>query len=102
MRLIKSTAILLLVVISISSIAQEKVIDRVIAVVGYHPILLSEVEEQKMQAYEQGEDKTPNLACLILEELMLETLLLHQAEIDSIEITEGQVTAELNQRIEYF
>lgn len=102
MTLIKSTAVLLLAMINIAAFAQNKVIDRVIAVVGDHPILLSEVEEQKLQAYQDGEDKNPNIECIILEELMLDKLLLHQAEIDSIEIPEAQVNQELNQRIEYF
>ncbi len=101
MTLIKSTALLAMMLLSIISFAQNKVIDRVIAVVGDHPILLSEVEEQKLQAYQQGE-KGEGLDCMILEELMLDKLLLHQAEIDSIEIPEEQVNQELNQRIEYF
>ena len=34
--------------------------------------------------------------------MMFQSLLLHQAEIDSIEVTEEMVTAELEQRIQYF
>ena len=37
-----------------------------------------------------------------MEEMMFQSLLLHQAEIDSIEVTEEMVTAELEQRIQYF
>ncbi len=102
MTLIKSTILLVATLIGATTLAQNKVIDRVIAVVGDHPILLSEVEEQKLQAYQQGEEKSDELDCIILEELMLEKLLLHQAEIDSVEIPEEQVNQELNQRIEYF
>ncbi len=79
----------------------NKIVDRVIAVVGDNPILLSDVEEQKLQAYQQGLDPK-DVECEILEELMLEKLLLHQAEIDSVEIPEAQVNAELDQRIQYF
>ena len=101
MTFFKLIGILALNLLVFTSIAQEKIIDKVIAVVGDHPILLSQIEEQKLQAYQQG-DKSENIECLILEELMLDKLLLHQAEIDSIEIPEEQVNQELNQRIEYF
>ena len=101
--MIKKTFITLtLVILHLFAFSQNnKIVDRVIAVVGDNPILLSDVEEQKLQAYQQGLD--PNeYECDILEELMLEKLLLHQAEIDSVEIPEGQVNAELDQRIQYF
>lgn len=91
----------LLVFFGAKSNAQE-VIDKVVAVVGDKAILLSEIEEQKIQAKQQGIPVTTETSCMILEELMFQSLLLHQAEIDSIEVTEQQVTAELDQRIQYF
>lgn len=39
---------------------------------------------------------------MILDELMFQKLLIHQAEIDSLEVTEDMVKAELEQRIQYF
>lgn len=82
--------------------AQNKLIDKVVAIVGDHAILMSEVEAQKLQAYQQGNKLTKEFSCVVLEELMLEKLLLHQAELDSIEIGEAQVNSELDQRIQYF
>ncbi len=87
---------------SVLSFAQNKLIDKVVAVVGEHAILMSEIEAQKLQAYQQGEEVSDDLGCTMLEDLMLEKLLLHQAELDSIEIGEAQVNAELDQRIQYF
>ena len=40
--------------------------------------------------------------CFLLDEFMLQQLLIHQAEIDSVEVTEDMVKAELDQRIQYF
>lgn len=98
----KTLITLSLILVSIFVFGQNnKIVDRVIAVVGDNPILLSDVEEQKLQAYQQGLDPK-DVECEILEELMLEKLLLHQAEIDSVEIPEAQVNSELDQRIQYF
>lgn len=91
-----------LVLSSAIGFGQSKIIDKVIAVIGDHAILMSEVEAQKLQAYQQGTEMTDILGCEILEDLMLEKLLLHQAELDSIIIGEAQVNAELDQRIQYF
>jgi peptidyl-prolyl cis-trans isomerase SurA len=98
----KITITFALALVSIVSFGQDKLIDKVLAVIGDHAILMSEVEAQKLQAYQQGETLTKDLSCVILEDLMLEKLLLHQAELDSIMIGEAQVNAELDQRIQYF
>lgn len=103
--MIKINKILLVLTLTLTSVvnfSQNKLIDKVIAVVGDHAILMSEIEAQKLQAYQQGTEITKQMSCTILEDLMLEKLLLHQAELDSIEIGEAQVNAELDQRIQYF
>lgn len=80
----------------------QTLIDKVVAVVGDKAVLYSEIEGQKLQAQQQGMKLTDEDDALLLEELMFQKLLLHQAEIDSIEVGEAQVTAELDQRIQYF
>lgn len=80
------------------------VIDEVVAVVGSNYILLSDVENQYMQMRMQGSIKgsAPTVKCQIIENLLFEKLLLHQAAIDSIEITPDQVDSELDRRMRYF
>lgn len=85
-----------------SHFVAQQVIDKVIAVVGDKAIFKSEVDEQKLQAKQQNVELPPNADCFILEDLLFQKLLLHQAEVDSIEVTEDQVNAELDQRIQYF
>lgn len=80
----------------------QTLIDKVVAVVGDKAILYSEIESQKIQAKQQGINLTKEDEFFILEDLMFQKLLLHQAQIDSIEVSEQQVTAELDQRIQYF
>ena len=95
--------ILTLILTTISTVFfTQEVIDKVIAVIGEKPILFSDLQNQKIQMIQQGASAEDNLDCFLLDELMLQQLLIHQAEIDSIEVTEDMVKAELDQRIQYF
>lgn len=79
--------------------AQPKTIDKIVAQVGDKAILLSDLQGQKLQAMQAGITVTPDLDCQILEELMYQNLLLNQAILDSIEISDAQVDAEMENRI---
>ncbi|MFN5795851.1 MAG: peptidylprolyl isomerase, partial [Bacteroidota bacterium] len=76
------------------------IVDKVAAVVGKNLILASDIENQYSQALSSGE--TPPPKCAVLEELLFTKLLVHQAEVDSIEIPEKQVQQELDQRMRYY
>ncbi len=83
--------------------AQEgKVIDKVVAVVGNKAILYSDMQQQILQVKQEGQEVTSDIECEILENLLFEKLLLSQAEIDSVEVSENQVNSELDNRIRYF
>ncbi len=86
-----------------SLIAQtsKKIIDNIVAVVGDEIILQSEIEQQYLQAKSQGFQGTESyIRCLLFEEMLMQKLLLKQAEIDSIYVTNEQVETQLNQRVE--
>lgn len=78
--------------------AQDNIIDEVIWVVGDEFILRSDVEQHKK--YEgvsfQGD---PN--CVIPEQLAIQKLFLHQAQLDSIEVNESQVMGNVDLWINY-
>ena len=80
----------------------QEIIDQVVAIVGENPILYSEIQGQKLQLLQQGMDIDEDMDCYLMDEFMIQQLLIHQAEIDSIEVTEDMVKVELNQRIQYF
>ena len=77
-------------------------IDQVVAVVGSNVILYSEIENEFLQSQLQGNTKGSSTKCSILEELMFQKLLLTQAEIDSVKVTDKQVDSELERRLRYF
>ena len=98
-------ALLLFISFMMPCKAQEpQVIDRVVAVVGKNIILQSDIESQYLQYRLQGGIKgsASDLRCEILEDLMFQKLMLNQAEMDSITVTDEQVEAEVDNLIRYF
>ncbi|MBN2681808.1 MAG: peptidylprolyl isomerase [Bacteroidales bacterium] len=79
-----------------------KVIDNVVAIVGNNIILQSDIENQYMQLRAQGYFSDGDLKCDILEEMLFQKLLLHQADLDSVEISNKDVEDNLNNRLVYF
>lgn len=74
-------------------------VDKIAAQVGDNIILLSDIENQKQQAIASGIKVSPSLGCEILEQLMFQELLVNQAKIDSLVISDEQVDAEMENRI---
>jgi peptidyl-prolyl cis-trans isomerase SurA len=94
-------SILLIFTINFTT-AQQLMIDRVVATVGDKIILQSDIENQVLQYISQGVATNSALKCEVLEELMVQKLLLTQAEIDSIQVGLSRVESELNNRLMYF
>jgi peptidyl-prolyl cis-trans isomerase SurA len=82
--------------------AQRNVIDQVIWVVGDEPILLSDVENQKLQMQYQGEKINGDPDCVIPEQIAIQKLFLHQAKLDSVVVSESAVNGEVDRRINYY
>lgn len=85
--------------LSNQSTAQQ--LDKVIAVVGNEVILLSDVEAQYRLLQSQTDGSVPpNAYCAILEQSLSNALILSQAERDSITVSESDVDAQLDSRIQ--
>ncbi len=85
------------------SFAQKpQTVDQVMAVVGSHIILRSDIEKQYNQTIAQGEAPSENLKCGIFDQLLLQKLMVNQAAIDSVTPTEAQVDNELEKRMRYY
>ena len=61
--------------------AQKNIIDEVIWIVGDEAILRSEVEEQRIRAQYEGTPIQGDPYCVIPEQIAINKLFLHQAEI---------------------
>ncbi len=88
---------------SIPRIAHAQVVvDKVLAVVGSKIILQSDIEKQHVQYIAQGAEDNSQTKCLIFDQLLLQKLLLNQAEIDSVNVSESQVDGELDRRMRFY
>lgn len=94
----------LLLIFSLSASAQPRgqVIDQVVAVVGDEPILKSDLTVSRTQLRGQGMKDKDIDDCTLLEDLLFEKLLLNQAQVDSVEVTEEQVKNEMQKRLNVF
>ncbi len=83
--------------------SQKNVIDKVVAIVGEEIILKSDIENAFLQ--EQGRgliSSSANYRTELLEQQLIQKLLLAQAQVDSISVTEEEVENAVSNQIEYF
>ncbi len=105
---IRVLQIVALLLVSNVILGQEtgKIVDQVIAVVGGNIVLESEVEAQYMQ-YKMQEGipaggSSEEIKCSLLETMLYQKLLLNQAELDSVEVSDGQVEGEMDRRLRHY
>ena len=84
---------------SIVPVPVQSVIDEVIWVVGDEAILKSDVENMRMQAAMEGIKWNGDPDCAIPEQIAVQKLFVHQADIDSIEVTDADVAQDVENQI---
>ena len=92
---------LLLALLPLFAIAQSNVVDQIIWVVGDEPILLSDVEETRISSEAYGEH-IDNPYCTIPEQIAVNKLFIHQAELDSVNVSEADIIKGVDNRINEF
>ena len=84
------------------SVKVGTVVDEVVWIVGDDAILKSDVETMRMQGAMEGVKWEGDPDCTIPEQIAVQKLFKHQAEIDSIEVTDADVAMEVEQQISYW
>ena len=94
----------ILVVLSLLALGvkAQGVIDEVIWVVGDEAILRSEVEDERLRAQYEGQQIPGDPYCVIPEQMAIQKLFLHQAELDSVEANESSVSHQVDMRLNYY
>ena len=87
------------VLLTVPAMAQDNIIDEVVWVVGDEAILKSEVEQTRLHIMMTGQQLEGEPYCVIPEQLAIQKLFLHQAAIDSIDVTEQEALNELESEI---
>ena len=94
----KVYALMLMLFAVVSVYGQDNVIDEVVWVVGDEAILKSDVENERLNAQYEGRKFDGDPYCIIPEQLAVQKLFLHQAAIDSIEVSEQEVIGQVERR----
>ena len=76
------------------------IVDEVIWVVGDEAILKSDVEAMRIQGQQEGMHWNGDPDCAIPEQIAVQKLFLNQAIIDSVEVTEAEITQGVEQYLE--
>ena len=77
-------------------------IDKVIAVIADQIVLQSELEAAAIAYARQGNPVESNTRCVIFEDLLFKKLMINQAKVDSLEVSDDQINSEISNRIQYF
>lgn len=88
--------------IAFNAKSQTNIIDEVIWIVGDESILRSEVEEQRLRSQYEGTPIQGDPYCVIPEQIALNKLFLHQAILDSVEVSESSVMNQVENRMSFF
>lgn len=94
----KFCTLCMLLLLSVTTYSQNNVIDEVVWVVGDEAILKSDVESERLNAQYEGRKFDGDPYCVIPEQLAIQKLFLHQAELDSIDVSEQEVLSRLEQQ----
>jgi peptidyl-prolyl cis-trans isomerase SurA len=85
--------------------AKTQVVDKIVAQVGDEIILLSNVQALKLQMIQENTVDIKNASsisnCKLVEDLMYQNLLLNQARLDSLPVSDEQVDSEMENRLRY-
>lgn len=81
------------------AVAQQNVIDEVIWVIGDEAIFKSDVEAMRLQMLFENQHVQGDPYCFIPEQIAVQKLYLHQAQLDSINVPESEVIRMVDSRI---
>lgn len=90
------------VVATTIALAQNNIIEEVAWVIGDQPIWKSEIEEAYQQLKYEPEQIKGDPYCVIPEQLAVEKLFLHQADLDTVEVQESLVAMQVDAQLNYY
>lgn len=103
LRPIKLFLLIIFLVISSSvSFSQKVKIDGVAVVIGKNIVLNSDIDKFKLEIENRSEGKISISDCEMLEELMQQKLLSHHAIVDSITVSDAEISENVERNIKYF
>lgn len=99
----KISGLIIVLLASVNLLFGQKVtVNKIVAVVGDNIILQSDVEREYANYVIQGNPQDPKLKCMILQQMLTQKLLTQQAIIDSVAVTDEEVSNEVDRRMRVF
>lgn len=99
----QTVGILFFLLTSINLIfAQNITVNKIAAVVGDNIILQSDIEREYANYILQGNPQNDEVKCGVLQQMLTQKLLSQQAVIDSVTVTDDEVTNEVDRRMRAF
>jgi peptidyl-prolyl cis-trans isomerase SurA len=97
----RKTALVIIsfVLFTTAASAQRQVLDKIVANVGSNIILKSDLDLQYSLYLSNGNPPNEDIKCTILQQIISQKLLNHQAQIDSIEVKPDEVDNEIDRRM---
>ncbi len=96
----KSIYTALFICVAALATAQPQILDKVVTKVGGEFILLSDVENQYAYILQSGQEIKDEDKCQILEGLIAQKIMVYQAKLDSLIVSDAEVEAQLDFRFE--
>ncbi|MFM2225872.1 MAG: hypothetical protein RJA07_2074 [Bacteroidota bacterium] len=102
-RIAKSIIVGFILLISVNRIlAQDKIADKIVGIVDNKIVLQSDIQQQLNQMAAQNAPMNANSRCYIYQQMMLQKLMVAQANHDSIVVNNEEIENELDRRMNYF
>ena len=93
--------VLLFNCLSTKSQSEVMLIDEVVAVVGKNAIFKSDIDASVSELKMQGGPTSFSTSCYILKEKLFEQLLVHKAEVDSVDVSDQEIDNAIDRRMNY-
>lgn len=102
MKILKITLAALGSIIALCGFAQNNIAEEVAWMIGDTPIYKSEIEQAYQEAQQDRRQINGDPYCVIPEQIAIQRLFLHQADIDTVEVQPSQVSSRVESQINYF
>jgi len=99
--MMKSCIGLLLLCATFTRAHSQQIVEKVIAEVGSEVISLAELKEHVSVLRARSLQVPDDAECIILENLLIDRLLIHQAKLDSLEVSDEEIEEQLEGRINH-
>ncbi|WP_207535444.1 peptidylprolyl isomerase [Desertivirga arenae] len=98
----KILGVIAILIASLTNIYAQRSINKIVAVVGDNVILQSDIERDYANYILQGNTENPEVKCYLVQQMLTQKLLSQQAVIDSVTVTDDDVSSEVDRRMRVF